>query len=75
MNKKNKKAHYTILTCFTNYAKFLLNFFMIILHQYLKQNLKHFKEKYLKYLTPKQILERLPIALAHVKPSNASDSL
>ena len=37
-----------------------------------------YKAKYgekLKILTPKQILQGLPIALAQVKPSNSSESL
>ena len=33
------------------------------------------KEKGLKILTPKQILQRLPIALAQVKADNKSESL
>ena len=42
----------------------LLTFMMIILQLYLKQN-----------ITPKQILQRLPIALAQVKAGNNSENL
>ena len=49
---------------------------MIILELYLK--LAKHKSKYgegLKILTPKQMIERLPIALAQVKAGNTSETL
>ena len=49
---------------------------MIILELYLK--LAKHKSKYgegLKILTPKQMIERLPIALAQVKAGNLSENL
>ena len=55
----------------------LLNFMMIILQWFLK--LKKASEKQegtvLKILTPKQTLQRLPIALAQGKAGNHSQSL
>ena len=60
---------------FTKQEIFLLNFWIIILQWYLKENLKQLKRQGLKYLTPKQILQRLPIALALVKAGNNSEDL
>ena len=40
-----------------------------------KANQNETKEKVLKILTPKQILQRLPIALAQVKAGNDSENL
>ena len=53
------------------------NFIMIILQWYLKQKLKlkQLKGTGLKLLTRKQMLQRLPIALAQVKAGNNSESL
>ena len=53
------------------------NFIMIILQWYLKQKLKlkQLKGTGLKLLTRKQMLQRLPIALAQVKVGNNSESL
>ena len=54
----------------------LLNFMMIILQWFLK--LKKVAAEQggtgLKILTPKQILQRLPIAIAQVKAGNNSES-
>ena len=47
---------------------------MIILKLHLKLNAKE-KGEGLKTLTPKQILYRLPIALAQVKAENTSENL
>ena len=63
------------MKCFTKQEIFLLNFWIIILQWYLKENLKQLKRQGLKYLTPKQILQRLPIALALVKAGNNSEDL
>ena len=41
----------------------------------MKQKLKQLKEQDLKILTPEQMLQRLPIALAQVKAGNSSGSL
>ena len=46
---------------------------MIILQWYLKQNIKQLTG--IKVLNPKQILQRLPIALALVKAVNNSENL
>ena len=48
---------------------------MIILQWFLEQNLKATKGTGLKILTPKQMLQRLPIALAQVKAGNNSQNL
>ena len=48
---------------------------IIILQWYLRQNIGQLKEQDLKMLTPKQILQRLPVALAQVKTGNNSESL
>ena len=50
----------------------LLNFMMIILQWYLKQAIK---QPRLKISTPKQMLQRLPIALAQVKAGKNSENL
>ena len=57
--------------------KKLLICLMIIQKLDLKPSTKHDKKegKGLKILTPKQMLQRLPIALAQVKPGNNSESL
>ena len=41
----------------------------------MKQKIKQTKGKKLKILTPKQLLQRLPIALAQVKAGNNSENL
>ena len=48
---------------------------MNILQEHLKLGVKQKKGKELKVLTPKQILQRLPIALAQIKAGNNSESL
>ena len=62
----------TILKCFTKQGTVLLSFLMIILQWYPK--LKVAKETRLKILTPKQMLQRLPIALTQVKAGNNSEN-
>ena len=47
---------------------------MIVLELYLKLNTKKYGEG-LNVLTPKQMLQRLPKALAQVKASNTSENL
>ena len=46
---KEKKIHCIILKCFTKQEAMLLNFWIIILQWYLKQNIKQLKEQDLKY--------------------------
>ena len=48
---------------------------MIILELYLKLNAKQKYGEGLKILSSKQVLQRLPIALAQVKAGNASKNL
>ena len=48
-NQKSKKALCTILKCFTKQDAKLLNFMMIILQWYLRQNIEQRKEQDLKY--------------------------
>ena len=48
---------------------------MNILQELLKLNVKQKKGTGLKVLTPKQILQRLPIVIAHKKAGNNSESL
>ena len=62
-----------MLKFFKKQVTMLLNFLMIILQQYLKQNLKQVKEQDLK--TPKQMFQRLPVALAQVKAGKNSQIL
>ena len=63
----------TILKCFTKQGTVLLSFLMIILQWHPK--LKVAKGTRLKILTPKQMLQRLPIALTQVKAGNNSENL
>ena len=57
----------------------LLNFMMIILQWFLWLKIRplesKLKEQELKMLTPKQMLQRLPIARVQVKAGNNSESL
>ena len=69
---KEKKTHWTILKCFRKQGVMLFNF-MIIFQWYLKQNMKQLKR--LTILTPKQMLQRLPIALAQARAGNNSENL
>ena len=56
------------MTCFTKQETMLLSFLINILQCYLRKENKAKNEgKGLKILTPKQSLQRLPIALAQVK--------
>ena len=75
-SKKSKDQIRTlkILEHFTNHKKKLLSHLMIIISLYLKLN-KAKRREGLKILTPKQILQRLPVSLAQVKAGNASENL
>ena len=48
---------------------------MNVIQEHLKQGATQKKGTGLKILTPKQILQRLPIALAQIKAGNNSESL
>ena len=63
-----------ILKVFITHATKLSNYIMIMLIIQLKLCIKQ-NETGLKILTPKQILQRLPIALAQVKAGNNSENL
>ena len=63
-----------ILNWYTNYEKLLLNYLMIILQLSLRLNKKQNMEVS-KSLTPKQTLQRSPIALALVKVGNTPEKL
>ena len=86
INQESKKVQYAILKHFRKHKTWLLNFF----HEwYLMQNMNQFMEKdilqtwlakvsdhtHLIMLTPKQMLPRLPIALAQVNAGNTSEIL
>ena len=58
----SKKIHCMILKCFTKQRTMSMYFLMVII-------------QWLKILTPKQMLQRLPIALAQVKAGNNSENL
>ena len=69
-----KKVHYAILKGFTKHKTGLLNVLINILQWYLWLNMYHFIER-LEILTPKHVLQRLPIALAQVKADNTFENL
>ena len=58
-----------MLKHFTNHEKKLSNCLMIILKLCLRLNIDQFMENNESFLTLKQMLQRLPIALAQVKAS------
>ena len=74
--QKSKKAHCTILKCVTM-QETRLKFFddCSSMMSEAKAKTKATKGTGLKILTPKQIFQRLPIALAQVKTGNNSESL
>ena len=59
----------------TNHEKKLSNCLMIILKLCLRLNIDQFMENNESFLTLKQMLQRLPIALAQVKAGNTSENL
>ena len=75
-SKKSKDQIRTlkILEHFTNHEKKLSSHLMIIISLYLKLN-KAKRREGLKILTPKQILQRLPVSLAQLKAGNISENL
>ena len=77
-NQKSKKILYTILKCFTARSeaiKFYDEYFLMMSETKTKAKQNETKEKGLKILTPKQMLQRLPIGLAQVKAGNNSENL
>ena len=81
IGKKTTKQKGVInnITRFYNSREETINFFRdygkMILDAAYKSNQNETKGKGLKILTPKQMLQRLPIALAQVKAGNNSESL
>ena len=72
--------YYRILICFPKYKKQLLNHLMIILQLCVRLNTKQLMEKdslktRLKTLSPKQLLQRLLIALVKLKAGKISENL
>ena len=72
--------YYKILICFPKHEKQLLNHLMIILQLCLRLNTKQLMEKdslktRLKTLSPKQLLQRLLIALVKLKAGKISENL
>ena len=51
------------------------NYLMTLVHRCLKLKRKHVKGEGLKILTPKQIFQKFPIALAQVKAGNTPKNL
>ena len=74
IDQKSKKLHCIILKCSTKQETVLL-FFWWLFFNGIWSKLKATKETVLKILTPKQVLQRLPIALAQVKAGNNSENL
>ena len=59
-----------ILKHLANHKKKIANCVMIILELYLRLNTKQNTDKVSKILNPKEMLQRLPIALAQIKAGN-----
>ena len=72
INQKSKKVLWKILNRFREAVIKLFNNYSPILS---KAKYKSIHGKGLKKLTPKQIFQRLPIALAQVKAGNTSENL
>ena len=64
-----------VLKIFLTLEKKLSNYIMILLKLYLKLCIKKKHGKGVKILIPKQILQRLPIALTQVKAGNSSENV
>ena len=73
--QKRVRKQEQILKIFIMQEKQLLFFFMNISQEHQKLDVKQEKGTGIKILTPKQMLQRLPIALAQVKAGNNSESL
>ena len=61
-----------VLKLFFDLREKIIDFLEILLFCYLKLNIK---QNMLKMLSPKQMLQRLPTALAQVKAGNTSENL
>ena len=72
---KEQKIHYKKLKCFTKQVTVLLNFFDNYFSMVFEVKLKATKGRGIKILTPEQMLQRLPRALAQVKAGNNSENL
>ena len=90
MPKSDKQKSSLIIPKCLKMHERLLNYLMVILKLHLRLNMHHFMEmnapqfflgfkisecSCVKIFTPKQMLQRLPIALAHVKAGNTSENL
>ena len=70
----SKKLHYSILKAFTKHEAVF--FFIIILQWYLREaQLETIYGEKIKIFTPKQMLQRLPIAHEQVKAGNTSEKI
>ena len=67
IDQKSKKIHYIILKCFTNQETMFFDDYSSMLSE---AKLKANKGTEIKILTPKHVLQRLPVALAQVKAGN-----
>ena len=74
MNQKINQIQQNILKIFITQEKKLSNYINVILKLYLKLCIKQNREQDI-ILTPKQVLQRLAIALAQVKAGNNSEHL
>ena len=74
MNQKINQIQQNILKIFITQEKKLSNYINVILKLYLKLCIKQNREQDI-ILTPKQVLQRLAIALAQVKAGNNSEYL
>ena len=79
-NQKNKKKQYTILKCCiklyrSEAIKFYDDYSLRMSEAKSKAKQNETNGTGLKILTPKQMLQRLPIALAQVKAGNNSENL
>ena len=77
INQKSKKMHWKILNCFTNEKKLLLNHLFYFDYSSIvsKGKYKSIHGGGIKILTPKQMLQSLPLVLAQVKAGNTSENL
>ena len=73
--KKRVRKQEQILKIFIMQEKQLLFFLMNISQEHQELDVKQEKGTGIKILTPKQMLQRMPIALAQVKAGNNSASL
>ena len=91
ISQKSKKVQYKILNCFRNHQKLLLDYFNCYSSVSTDVKYKTIHRKgirsrlacaskvsdhwHLKILRPKQIIQRLPIALAQVKVGNTTEKV